>query len=454
MYTIRIIFSLLIISCATNAQNTVVNNLSLVNTTGITFQSNHGFIISGYDTLELGLNTIASNPALQSWNNVGELTNTLSLPEYERVTVIHELSSGSLSCLAEKDDDEKYYLIMVDKDLSEVTMECAISGQGNPPINDIPVIGSLNGTSYLDVLTTIGTSEERLWMFLSNDNLRGDSIWFMPRTTGKFYPGKDGTLLHVENHSTDNSTLSQYYDNLPIWEQNHPFEILDVLAHESGFIYIAGSKDSDPGHRDAVVAMLSFDGILLNEQTVQVHNNPEFWPDAELSFDKIISNIDFIQVIGTSNRDPNSASPGNHNFISGLYDYNLEEKDLSRENVTGTRGKIEDWVLNSGIITALGNASGLHLNQSYMVNIPESFSIVSTTDVDEKKLSYYPNPVISKLYLNVTLGTPLTITDFSGRIIMQTHYQEYLDVSNLVKGTYTIQALIDKKVISSMFMKQ
>ena len=127
---------------------------------------------------------------------------------------------------------------------------------------------------------------------------------------------------------------------------------------------------------------------------------------------------------------------------------------MSRENVTGTRGKIEDWVLNSGIITALGNASGLHLNQSYMVNIPESFSIVSTTDVDEKKLSYYPNPVISKLYLNVTLGTPLTITDFSGRIIMQTHYQEYLDVSNLVKGTYTIQALIDKKVISSMFMKQ
>ena len=162
MYTIRIIFSLLIISCATNAQNTVVNNLSLVNTTGITFQSNHGFIISGYDTLELGLNTIASNPALQSWNNVGELTNTLSLPEYERVTVVHELSSGSLSCLVEKDDDEKYYLIMVDKDLSEVTMECAISGQGNPPINDIPVIGSLNGTSYLDVLTTIGTSEERL----------------------------------------------------------------------------------------------------------------------------------------------------------------------------------------------------------------------------------------------------------------------------------------------------
>ena len=71
------------------------------------------------------------------------------------------------------------------------------------------------------------------------------------------------------------------------------------------------------------------------------------------------------------------------------------------------------------------------------------YQVTDPTSISEQTLSsvaLWPNPVVNILYLDVTMGTSVSVFDMTGRMVKQERYEGKLDVSNLVPGLYAIKA--------------
>ena len=71
----------------------------------------------------------------------------------------------------------------------------------------------------------------------------------------------------------------------------------------------------------------------------------------------------------------------------------------------------------------------------YQVTDPTSISEQTSSSV-----ALWPNPVVNILYLDVTVGTSVSVFDMTGRMVKQERYEGKIDVSTLAPGIYAIKA--------------
>ena len=71
----------------------------------------------------------------------------------------------------------------------------------------------------------------------------------------------------------------------------------------------------------------------------------------------------------------------------------------------------------------------------YQVTDPTSISEQTSSSV-----ALWPNPVVTFLYLDVTVGTSVSVFDMTGRMVKQERYEGKIDVSTLAPGIYAIKA--------------
>jgi hypothetical protein len=83
---------------------------------------------------------------------------------------------------------------------------------------------------------------------------------------------------------------------------------------------------------------------------------------------------------------------------------------------------------------------------------------VATEIPTDNRLSIYPNPVTNELRFNTTqsiTGSTLRIMDVMGREVMQIRVvANYIDVSKLPSGVYTLVVTKDEKRITRRFVKR
>lgn len=75
--------------------------------------------------------------------------------------------------------------------------------------------------------------------------------------------------------------------------------------------------------------------------------------------------------------------------------------------------------------------------------------------LQETKLTLYPNPVTNKLYVkNILNGTEINFYNSQGRLIKTIKYVDYLDVSRFPSGLYFLTVNTKNIKQSKIFIKQ
>ncbi len=71
------------------------------------------------------------------------------------------------------------------------------------------------------------------------------------------------------------------------------------------------------------------------------------------------------------------------------------------------------------------------------------YQVTDPTSISEQTLSsvaLWPNPVVNILYLDVTMGTSVSVFDMTGRMVKQERYEGKIDVGDMAPGLYAVKA--------------
>jgi hypothetical protein len=71
-------------------------------------------------------------------------------------------------------------------------------------------------------------------------------------------------------------------------------------------------------------------------------------------------------------------------------------------------------------------------------------------------ISIYPNPAKTELNLNVSQNdiTELSISNILGQVLIKSHYQNRIDISNLTNGIYILEITQGQNKYTKKFIKE
>ncbi len=93
--------------------------------------------------------------------------------------------------------------------------------------------------------------------------------------------------------------------------------------------------------------------------------------------------------------------------------------------------------------------------ESEILEITTTEVITSLSDVLSEQLRFYPNPVTDKLFLEGENINEVSISDFSGREVMNyTNVSGFVAISSLPTGIYLLKVKVDGQVLSTRIIKK
>ena len=169
----------------------------------------------------------------------------------------------------------------------------------------------------------------------------------------------------------------------------------------------------------------------------------------------------------------------NGNFTNDLNMTSLDGTTYTLNNVSLTSGKAvkfridHDWRINWGAAATNPFPTGAGMMGQGDITIPTtgiyniSFNIatgvynftntLSIASFDKNNIVVYPNPAKNQINLqfpNQVRADKITITDLTGKKVLEQNNSSQVNVSNLAKGMYVIEAVSGEEKFVSKFVKE
>jgi uncharacterized delta-60 repeat protein len=134
--------------------------------------------------------------------------------------------------------------------------------------------------------------------------------------------------------------------------------------------------------------------------------------------------------------------------------------DASFNPGAGTNGIVADLSIQSDGKIVIGgdftSYNGLVKNKITRINGDTALSVAEQNDTHSKMI-LYPNPIQDVLYIQNEPNTEIikiTVTDLTGKIVLEQNNSSRIDVQHLTKGMYFLQAFSSKEKSTTKFVKE
>lgn len=374
-----------------------------------------------------------------------------------------------------------------------------------------------NGNMVLDqtLIQTIDApgNYAAVWVDYDND---GDMDMYLTKCKGGASPGDphrdnamytnngDGTFtenaldINMRDNAQSWSTVFEDFDNdgdFDAFIVNHDFQNRFMLNDGTGvftdIIATTGIDPNDLGAWENQAADFNNDGFIdiFSELTKELYiNNGDLtFTGQDLPFDEgaigDLNNDGFLDVVNDGDlwiNDGNSNNwvkvvlngvESNPNGIGARIeahgDWGVQMREIRSgqgfshmNSLTGhfgigTATTIDKIVITwpSGTVDEIPNPD---INKQHVVT--EGEFVLAVTDFQKEGISLYPNPTTDKLNfsLNGLAGTPVSVIDVNGRVVMDSTIssENALSVGTLSAGTYFVQLEIEEQLVSYKFVKR
>ena len=424
---------------------------------------NSNFVISGMSQFVLSQGTyLPLHPALQLNDINKEFIDSVSFPQFETIKLVHQRENGRVLCVVSDTVQQGYYFITLDRDLKNIIKNKNLNLDPDLRV-DFLYFKETNGLLALHLKIRENSESKRRLIYYDPISLQivsDEEVDF--KYVIRHYLA-DSSLITVtgfnafEGFDIPKEVIAKFdKDGNQLWEREYEhYQFNSVSTDDSGNIILAGKVQLPEDRYNAVIVKFNEEGHWLDQASVSVESNPQFWPNFNVSFNKMIQVQDKLICFGVDNYK-STGFAGSHNLIAAVYDFELNKLAFNRLSVGGIYGWITDYEIINEVIYGISNSRQHHEKYSFQFSLDFSELLVSTLEdtLDNNNYSIYPNPVTSELNLDLPNNSQISVIGLDGKLWYSNNYSPSINVSNWPTGVYFLRTNTNGDHQSFKFIKQ